>query len=318
MLSWPEGDEDAVASLAALLARWLRINVPPFLLAAASPRITAPTANAVSIGRLIANPEKFDPNEALVFPAPRPRGTGHLRIRPPELVDSMAKVHEIGAPRDRKGANDSVLEEELIEEPDETTEGENWKRMKAIVAAHALVDTTNHAPAATYQEYVEAEALRWDGSKGDRIKASSLSTYTRNITPALQTLRRADDLRHCDEEFWPEFFEYLRASVRAKTEEKRTLMIERRIVAARRFVKILATLGYNIPASLLEASDEVRHDGTRKSASSTLLFEADRRRTTNLIAKHFAEIPLTRMLAPCIRIFDLAARSAPRRRLCCR
>ncbi len=298
MLSWPEDNEQVLAALSALLARWLRVNVPPFLLTASSPRITAPTANATSLRRLIDEPQEADADEVLVHPAARPRGHGNRKIRESELQALMKVVHTIGTPRKNKGEkSESDVVEECVDD-DGSTDGENWARMKEIATKHARIDTTNHAPAATYQEYCEAEASRWEGSKGDRVKASSLSTYTRLIAPALDVLRRDDDLRTCEEDFWHDFFKYLETSVRAPTMEKRAEIIKDRQTAARRFVKLLATLGYNIPAILLDSGDEVRHDGMRRSAASTLLLETDQKRTTSLMARHFAEIPLTRMLAP--------------------
>ncbi len=295
MLSWPDKDEQVVEALDALLARWLRVNVPPFLLTASSARITAATANARSVCRLVADPQPVNPDEVLVHPAARPRGHGNRKKRPSALQDSIAVVHELGTSRGKKkkGNVDSVEDED-----DVTTEGENWARMKEMVARHALIDTTAHAPAATYQEVAAEEASRWEGSKGDRIKISSFSTYTRLIEAALDLFRPDEDLRHCEADFWHDFFAYLKTSARAKTPEKLAELIKDRHTAARRFVKILAALGYNIPQDLLDAGDEVRHDGMRNSAASTLLLEADRRRTTSLMARHFAQIPLTRLLAP--------------------
>ena len=275
---WPLEAVPCAQALDTLIRLWLRVFVPSFLLTSASPRITAPTATRASLFRLMEDPNKAPvDNEVLIFPKSDPRGGGRVRVRPSPPKDAMAKVHEFA--------------------DDERREGENWARMGDVAAALLAIDTGHHLPAETFVEWMVAEAKAWTGSQGGRIKISSASTYTSNITSALESLRPDDNMREWDEE-WFDFFAFLRATVKGETKEERETARATRTVAAKRFVRTLATLGYSIPDELLDAPVARGVDGMRKSAASTLLLESDRQRATRLMAQHFAEGALEALLTP--------------------
>lgn len=275
---WPIEAAPCAQALDTLVKLWLRIYVPPFLLTSASPRIAAPTATRESLFRLMEDPNKSRvDNEVLIFRKSDSRGGGRVRMRPSPLKDAMAEV------RDFADA--------------EAREGENWARMGDVARKLLAIDTSHHLPAATYVEWMVAEAEAWTGSKGGRIKISSAHTYTSNITSALEPLRPDENMREWEDE-WFEFFAFLRATVKGETKEQKEAARTTRIVAATRFVRTLAMLGYSIPDELLDAPVARGIDGMRKSAASTLLLESDRQQATRLMSDHFAEGALEAILAP--------------------
>lgn len=275
---WPSEAPACAVALDTLLKLWLRVFVPPFLLTSASARIAAPTATRASLLRLLQDPNKHRGHgEALIFPRPELRGGGRVRVKPSPMKDAIAKVREFA--------------------DEERLEGENWARMGDLEPELLAIDAANHLPAETYVEWCVAEAKAWIGSQGGRIKISSLSTYTSNITPALAPLRPDENMREWDEE-WFEFFAFLRATAKGETKEELEAARLTRIVAARRFVRTLATLGYPIPPQLLDEPVARGMDGMRRSAASTLLLESDRQVVTRFMAQHFAEDALAAQLAP--------------------
>lgn len=275
---WPTEADPCARTLDALVKLWLRVYVPPFLLTSASPRIAAPTATRASLFRLMGDPNKMPlDDEVLIFRKSDPRGGGRVRTRPSPLKDAMAMVRDFA--------------------DEEARAGENWARMSDVAPELLAIDTSHHLPAETYVEWMVAEAKAWTGSKGGRIKISSANTYTSNITSALEPLRPDEDMREWEEE-WFDFFAFLRATVKGETKEQKEAARITRTVAATRFVKTLATLGYPIPDELLDVPVARRMDGMRKSAASTLLLESDRQRATRLMSHHFAEGALEAILAP--------------------
>jgi len=257
---------------------WLRVFVPPFILTCESPLIAAPTATRQSLLRLIAEPDKSNGDaEVLVFPKPQAHGRGTVRIRPSPLKDAIGKVRDFA---------------------DEAKhEGENWARMGDVAKAMHAIDTSQFCPAETYTDYVIAEAGKWSGSQGGRIKISSLDTYTSNISSALAQLRYDDNMREWHEE-WYDFFAFLRATAPGDTPEQKKAAGVTRTTAATRFVRTLAEIGYPIPQALLDEPVVRGLDGMRRSAASTLLLQSDRDRVTRIMAGHFAEDPLWGRLAP--------------------
>lgn len=279
-VSWPLGAAQAVDALEALHQRWLRLNVPPFLLTAASTRIAAPTATRGSILRLIAEVDPAaDPNEQLIFPAPQPRGSGRMRLGQDALSMAIRKVADY--------CN--------VEHDD--AEGENWQRAKKLARDLSNINTTDHMPATTFVEWAAEECRRWDRTEGDRIKVSSLNTYTGHLKPAFAAISRDEDLRHWYEE-WFSFVTYLRETVPPGSREQMQAHRDSRETAARRLMKTLASLGYTIPPELREAGTGSGNEGMRRSAASVWILGSDQRRVTGLMARHFDALPLERALAP--------------------
>lgn len=277
---WPMGGPQALDALEALNQRWLRLNVPPYLLTAASPRVAAPTATRISVLRLVADPEpETDGHEQLIFRAPQPRGSGRIKLEQNALSTAFRKVADY--------CN--------VESDD--AEGENWQRTKRLADDLSAIDADEHLPARTYIEWAAEECRRWRHTEGDRIKVSSLNTYTALLKPAFAAISRDEDLRHWYEE-WFSFVAYLRDTVPQGSQEQMQAHREARDNAAQRLMKTLTSLGYTIPAQLRNAHAGAGNDAMRRSAASVWILKADQRRVTELMGRHFDSLPLERILAP--------------------
>lgn len=103
-LSWAEQGPTVMAQLDALMARWLRFKLPPFALAAASPKLTCPTISRPVFARMTTpNATAAPDGEVLIFPRPKPRGTSNLRRTNSALQDIISLVHDYASqsPRPR-------------------------------------------------------------------------------------------------------------------------------------------------------------------------------------------------------------------------
>jgi hypothetical protein len=158
--SWAAKTEQVMLQLSCCMDSWLRIHVPPFLLTAASTKLSAPTASQASLNRLVAPPrEQLEfSEEQLARIKPQTRGTARTRLQASPLSTSIAAVHKAADPA--------------------KTGGENWARMGKLREELLLLDTTDHLPAETFVDWASEEARKWKQTEGGRIKVRSLNTYT--------------------------------------------------------------------------------------------------------------------------------------------
>jgi hypothetical protein len=276
-VSWPESGDDAVARLSALMARWLRFNLPPFLLTAASPKMTSPTASPRSFMRLIDGAILFKkPENLLQYPKPKPRGKGNLKFHKTKLKEIIDLVHE--------HANA------------QKSEGEDWQLMKDLKEAASKVDCSFDFAAATVRDWIENEAELWKNSRGGRIEVSSLSTYLYLLSPAFSQLFPIHNLKEWTHE-WFEFTAALSPAEESEGDKDYERKVAQRITAAKRFTSQLKSLGYPIPTDLFEGRISPHTDGMRKSAASVLLLQKDRSVIRELMVQHFGDWPLDARLA---------------------
>lgn len=276
-IAWPDVGEEAVARLSALMSRWLRFKLPPFLLASASPKLTSATASRTSLIRLINSVKSPSPAcEVLNFPKPKPRGKSNLRFAKSKLKDAIALVHEFANPQ--------------------LHAGEDWALMKELCQRALEIDCSMDLAAATFVKWVQMEAALWVGSQRGRIQVSSLSTYTYLLAPVLVNLTPIHNPRDWDAE-WFDFIDMVRKPHGIKTTENSLEKIEERLTAAKRFVGKLKSVGYAIPDDLFENFPSAGADGMRRSAASSLILDTDRVATRSLMINHFGECPLESRLA---------------------
>jgi len=276
-ISWPADGVDAVARLSTLLARWLRFNLPPFLLAAASPTMTSPTASKNSFWRLVngSNSTAADCAE-LNFPKPKPRGKANIRFTESKLTQAMKLAHDYANPR--------------------LHVGEDWARMKGLSTDVSGLDCSMDLAAAAVVHWIQLEAGLWVGSQGDRIQVSSLSTYIYLLAPAFAELTPINNLKEWTDE-WFDFTALLRRPPGSKVSENSPDKVEERITAAKRFVGKLRSAGYPVPEDLFDGRHVHGADGMRCSAASVLILDDDRTLIRSLMVKHFEDSPLDSRLA---------------------
>jgi len=272
-LDWSNDYKVVVQQLNACVEMWLRMHLPPFLLTAASSRVTAHTASVSSLIRLISAPASAAnlQQEKLIARKPNLRGVTRVKLPKTPLSLAIAKVHEV--------ANSHK------------TKGEAWERMAHLRKGIQLINVADHLPSETYTEWVLEEVRLWDKSEEDKLKPRSLKTYTSHLTPSLATLKPDDDMRLWYDQ-WFEFEKICIASAVGTSDIETNRMRRLRKVALRRFLRTLAKLGYNIPHQLLGGDFPRGSDGMRRSAASTLPLKQDQERITQLVVSHFEESPL--------------------------
>ena len=302
-LRWPDDPESALATLSAMTSRWLRFNVPPFVLTAGSPKLTAPTIDASSLARLAEVNETHDIplGEVLVLPPPKPRATGNFKPQKTKMQEAINIVQKYA----RRAAKDVEHSSSQIDadaglslagdEDDIRPDASDWERMKRIRKALGHLNPQDHLPAATFKLVMTYEAKLWQASKGDRVETSSLGTYTSNLKQGLLILRPTDDMVLWGEE-WYEWLHFLKTTAPGETSEERSQSFERRVTAAKRFVKILRLHDYPVPLDLFDSTVESK-DGLRRSATSTILLKRDQASVERLMTNHFQRFRVESQLA---------------------
>lgn len=276
-VSWPDTGAKTITKLSALMARWLRMHLPPFLLAAASTKMTSPTASAPSFARLLhGNAQTVSRTEILNFPKPKPRGKGNLRLSERELKRVIDLVHEFANPAKH--------------------EGEDWQLMKELDGGVSKIDCSCDKVATAVSAWVKSEAAMWVGSKGGRIQVSSLSTYLYLLAPALSQLTPIEDLTEWTYE-WFGWVALLTAPNTQNMEGKAANAESDRMTASKRFTAQLAQLGYCVPIDLYEERPDKTPDGMRKSAASALILKQERTEIRRLMVQQFEDWPLDARLA---------------------
>ena len=277
-LMWPAREPEGLASLAAMISRWSRFNLPPFLLTATSAKLTSPSASADSMLRLLGRAQVPDLS-ALKFPAP----VGRLRqtkisASPSALSRAMNALNEVHNTSDSKG-------------------GENQKRMSKLQAVITQMDCSEHGPANLLKDWILAECRLWcDAPSTGKIVVSSLATYTSNLKPTLTAFAADIDFKVWRQE-WHSFIEKVEEAATGETELQRLENRAKRLTAAKRLVKRLRQENYAIPLDLFSGADESVGNGLRRSASSTLLMQSDKDRIIELVSDHFADLPFEQSLA---------------------
>ena len=276
---WSEDDSVVVEVLDAMTERYLRIVVPPFVLAAGSRSLKSATANRRSIFRLSLPPRtEIDEDEVLLLPPPVVRGPRNSHLPPSPLKRLTDRIHHWGNPEARLGED-----------------FERWSRLADEAVAMNL-DYDSRAIA--LRIWILHNATLW--SKGVRgpLQVGSGSTYVRRFERGLSQIGPEEPLNAWVEE-WIEWTEDVLSSI------KGAALADAFMTALRSFFRALATNDYSIPKELMDPGDSgAARDGQRRAAAATLLLEADRRRVNRLMSGHFARVPLVRELSsiyPAIR-----------------
>ena len=277
-LMWPAKESEALASLAAMISRWRRFNLPPFLLTASSAKLTSPTASASAMLRLLGRGQVPDLS-TLKFPAP----VGRLRQNkisssPSALTRAIDVLNSVHNERDAKG-------------------GEDLKRISTLKAFITQMDCTQHGPANMLKDWILAECRLWlDASSRGKIVVSSLATYTSSLKPTLTAFGADVDFRAWSHE-WHSFIEKVGLAATGDTELERQENLGKRLTAAKRLVSMLRQENYSIPVDLFDGVNESPGNGRRRSAASTLLMQEDKARILELVSDHFADLPFEQSLA---------------------
>lgn len=276
-INWPGSGIESVERLSALMSRWLRFNLPPYLLASASSKMTSATASLPSFLRLIdGGDESTSGPNTLHYPKPIPRGRSNRKLSKSKLQQIIDLVHDHANPQKHTG--------------------EDWQLMKGLSAAVSQIDCSLDFAGAALAEWVQSEAALWIGSKGGRIQVSSLSTYVYLLAPAFVELTPIDNLKEWTSE-WFEFTAKLAEAHPSKDAEKNDDKRADRITALKRLTAQLASLDYPIPSDLFEGHQSNPGDGMRKSAAGVLILQNDRALIRRLMVQHFSDWPLDASLA---------------------
>lgn len=277
-LMWPAHESEAMVSLSAMISRWSRFNLPPFLLTANSAKLTSPSASADSMLRLLGQAQVPD-LYALKFPAP----VGRLR---------QAKISALPSALSR---TINVLND--VNNTDDSKGGENLKRILKLQAVITQMDCSQHGPANMLKDWILAECRLWvDAGSTGKIVVSSIATYTSNLKPTLTAFAADIDFKAWSRE-WHSFIEKVEEAARGETELERKENRAKRLTAAKRLVKRLRQEKYTIPLDLFDGVDESEGNGRRRSAASALLMQSDKNRILALVSEHFVDLPFEQSLA---------------------
>jgi len=278
-LLWPSDTAQAMQCLAAMISRWQRFTLPPFLLTAISPALTTPTASAGSMMRLLGRAPASDLS-ALRFPPP----TGNLakkRITAPETALTRA-----------------IAALNLIKNNQEASGGEDGMRIAELERAVTALDCTQHGPARMFKDWILAECALWIQSGPQKpIVVNSMATYTSNLKPVLLSYSGDIDFRTWHQE-WYSFINAVEEAATGETNLQRLENRTNRLTAAKRVIDVLRSSDYAIPTDLkIESEDGPHADGMRNSAASTLLLQGDKVRVLKLVSDYFSDLPFEQQLA---------------------
>lgn len=277
-LSWSSNDATVLGQLDALLIRWMRVHLPPLVLAVVDPVSISPTASTATFCALVNGhlPEALD-QEVLVLPRPKPRGVSNIRKGTSAFQQLVALVHEHADPATHKG--------------------EDWQLMKDLAGAASEIDVSGDLSAPAMRDCILAEAELWKGSKGGRIQVSTFSTYLYLLNPALAHICPIHNLKEWFDE-WRGLMAYLIVQPGEQNREKTEALNAQRLTAAKRILGTLSRCGFSIPSDLFEGQEAAkRGQRPRDSAASVVLGYAHRVRCRNLMTSHFDYDPLLSELA---------------------
>ena len=278
-LMWPSDTAQAMQCLAAMISRWQRFTMPPFLLTATSPALTTPTASAGSMMRLLERAPAPDLS-TLRFPPP----TGRLAKK------RVAAAHTALAR--------AIAALNLVQSNQEASGGEDEKRIAELKRAITALDYTQHGPANMFKDWILAECALWE-YRGQRkpIVVNSMATYCSNLKPVLITYGGDIDFRAWHQE-WHNFICDVEDAATGETVSQRKENRATRLIAAKRMVETLRGINYSIPNDLQIGNEEgPQGDGMRLSAASTLILQSDKERVFKLVSVYFSELPFEQQLA---------------------
>ena len=151
-LLWPSDTAQAMQCLAAMISRWQRFTLPPFLLTATSPALTTPTASAGSLMRLLER-------------APTP-DLSALRFSPPIGRSRRKKLIQA------KTALTRVIDAlNLVHRNQDASGGEDEKRIAELATAITALNCEQHGPALMLKNWIIAECALWPRN-GPRDRAA--------------------------------------------------------------------------------------------------------------------------------------------------
>ena len=272
LAAWPDDDSVVLEVLDGLTERFMRIVVPPFVLAAGSRTLKSATANRRSIYRLALPPgTSVDEEEVLLLPAPVIRGPRNSHLPPSPLKGLIGRIHHWGDDKARLGED-----------------FERWSQLSDEARKMELDDDTR---AVALRIWVLHAASFWSEGMRGPLQVGSASTYVRRFERGLSQIGPSEPLTQWSEE-WIEWVEDLVSSVKGATLEDALM------TALRSFFRALVTERYSIPQELMDPGDNgAAHDGQRRAAAATLLLESDRSRVNRLMGNRFAQVPLVRELS---------------------
>gem|GEM_PF-3690551 len=259
-LDWPATTEEAFATLCAMVGRWARLHLPPYVAAAYSRCLPAATYSDHSLARLAAPENSRREPEALTLP--RPQANGIVRASKSNAMDSLCKAVN------KWGSNDKAL-------------GEERARATGLLKALDRIDCSAEPRTEALKRWHHHEATLTHGGKAGCLQISSLSTYNSALQAAMGMLSPMDDPLDWEAEEFDSFV-VLVASTAPRTRNGKPLSapaaqdaLENRMNARRRFFRALKSFGAEVPPRLLHSEGGQKFEAQRRSASAVFIGEAD-------------------------------------------
>ena len=273
---WPVSADACIESLLRCLTHWTNFYLPPAFNSAYAPQTCAATFSRFSIQRLSWMDARVD---EINFPIWTPHPDEYYREKNQSL-DLALKC--------------------LNSKADTTKElGKNLARAKLLQKdLETLESSFTDGAADVVKRIVIHEVTKIIQVTSDRLELSSLATYFSALRPTLQSIPAYENLRDFQPEDWQAFYN---SATHVKSQNKPQLngsdslssLKEDRIAAAKRCLKCLYELGFNIPQHLVLPSSRAKTaDGDRRAAASVLIKNKDVEVIEQLIRSRLGDWPL--------------------------
>jgi hypothetical protein len=275
--AWPQADGPCIDAVGSLVAQWMRVQLPPYLLAASSRRLTAACANRLSLLRLNSHQAETAETEVLMRPPPKVRTQRRVTDRHSALAKVLSNIHKYCNTDNRLGEDD--------------------QRWIDLTNAIEQLDCAEDGRARLLVLVVGLNRDRWRCKGEHRVQVSSFATYMSLITAELKQIPPIEDLTAWHEE-WIDWVESIKRGTRARDASRQADLLEDRLTAARHLLRAVADLGHPVPDEVLHADgSSAAGRSSRRSASRTVVLGCDVARVAGLIERHYADVPLVKDLA---------------------
>lgn len=270
-LNWPTDDFDTFHTLCAMAARHRRYICSPLALTAQSSAIPAATPSRRSLLRLASSEKRIEP-DALGHAIRRGKSKTKIQVQ-----GSLALVTEAL----RKVANT------------EMRLGEDLARARSLKDLLASIDTDSDLRSKALKDVCNMEATLWEERSPMANDFSTLAGYLNDVLISFDLLSGNDDLSSMSTDEIEEWVDEAMAAMDSvKRNDRKVKLDEIRYFGLKRFLKIGALLGWEIPKGLFQEGPRAMFVGVRKSAASTLLLGSDHATIQAILKSHFDGWPV--------------------------